>query len=52
MDVLEEGDEADEVLVVGISRPGLEDNGVLGLVADVLGLGVDDDNLGEISVEV
>lgn len=52
VDVFEEGNEADEVLVVRLSRPGLEDNGVFGLVADVLGLGVDDDDLGEISVEV
>lgn len=52
VNVLEEGDEANEVLVVAVTLPGVEDNGVLGLVADVLGIGVDNYDLGEVSVQI
>lgn len=52
VDVFEEGDEADELLVVGVALPGVEDDGVLGLLADVAGVGVDDNDLGQITVEV
>lgn len=52
MDVLEEGDQGDELLVVAVALPGIEDDGVLGLLANVLGVGVDDDDLGEVTVQV
>lgn len=52
VDVLEEGNEVDELLVVSVALPGIKDDGVLGLVADVLGVAVDDDHLLQITVEV
>jgi hypothetical protein len=52
VNVLEEGNQRHELLVVGIALPGLQNDGVLGLLADVFGLGVEDDDLGEITVEV
>lgn len=52
MDVLEEGDEADQVLVVGSALPGIEDNRVLRLLSNVALVGVEDDDLGQVSVQV
>ncbi|KAI6748182.1 hypothetical protein HG531_008724 [Fusarium graminearum] len=52
MNVLKEGNEVDEVLVVFVTLPGVKNNGVIGLVADMLGLGVDDDHLGQVTVKV
>jgi len=52
VDILEEGDQAYEVLVLGLALPRVEDNGVFGLLADMRGLCVDNDDLGEVTVEV
>jgi hypothetical protein len=50
VDVLEEGNEVDQLLVVSVALPGVKDDGVLGLIADVLGVAVDDDDLLQITV--
>ena len=52
VNVFKEGDQANEVIVLGLSLPGVENDGVLGLLANVRGFGVDDDNLGEVTVKV
>lgn len=52
VDVLEEGNEVDKLLVVSVTLPRIKDDGVLGLVADVLGVAVDNDHLGQVTVEV
>ena len=52
VDVFEERNQGNQFLVVGISLPGIEDNGVLGLLADMLGIGINDDDLGQVTVEV
>lgn len=52
VDVLEEGNEVDEALVGSVTLPGRKNNGVVRLVANMLGLGIDDDNLGQVTVEV
>lgn len=55
VNVLEEGNQANEVLVVGVillTLPGLENDGILGLLADKLGVSVDDNDLGQITVQV
>lgn len=41
VDVFEEWDEADEIFVADLSFPGLQDDGVFGLVLDVGCFGVD-----------
>lgn len=51
-EVLEEGDHGDEALVAGLALPFGEDDGVFGLELDVGGVGVDDDDLGGVAVEV
>jgi hypothetical protein len=52
VDVLEEGNQGDELLVVTVALPGVEDDGVFGLLADVLRVRVDDDDLGQVTVQV
>lgn len=52
VDVFEERNQADELLVLGVTLPGVEDNRVFGLFANIPGLGVDDDDLGKIAVKV
>lgn len=52
VDVFEEGNETDEIFVCGVTFPGVEDDGVFGLFSDVASFGVDDDNFGEVTVEV
>lgn len=46
VDVFEERDQAGELLVLRVTFPGWQDNGVLGLSADVRGIGVDNDYFG------
>lgn len=52
VDVLEEGNKVHELLVVTVALPGFKDDGVFRLVADVLGVAVDDDDLLQVTVEV
>jgi hypothetical protein len=52
VDVFEEGDQSNEFLVVSVTFPGFEDDGVLGLLANMFGVGVDDDDLGKVTVEI
>lgn len=52
VDIFEEGNQSYELLVAGLTLPGVQNNGVLRLFADVGGVGVEDNDLGQITVEV
>lgn len=52
MDVFEEWDQTNEVLVVRVALPWLQNDGVLGLLSNMALIGVDDNDLREIAVEV
>lgn len=45
MDVFEEGNQADEAIVIWLALPWVEDDSVFGVLADMLGLCVDDNDL-------
>jgi hypothetical protein len=52
VDVFEEWDQTNEVLVVRVALPWLQNDGVLGLLSNMALIGVDDNDLREIAVEV
>lgn len=52
MNVLEERNQGNKLLVVAVTLPGVEDDGVLRLLPNMSGVGVDNDDLGQIAVEV
>lgn len=52
MDIFEEGNQCYKLLVAGLALPGVQNDGVLGLLADVRGVCVEDNDLGKITVKV
>jgi hypothetical protein len=52
VDIFEKGNQSHKLLVAGLALPGVQNDGVLGLLADVGRVGVEDNDLGQITVEV
>jgi hypothetical protein len=52
VDVFEEGNQSHKLFIVRIALPRFHDDGVFGLLTDMGGLGVEDDDLGKITIEV
>lgn len=52
MDIFEEGNKGNELIVLDIAFPRFQDDGILGLSADMLGFGVYDYDFGKIAVKV
>jgi len=52
VNVFQERDQPDQALVVGVAFPRVEDNGVFPVLPDVSGICVDDNDLGQVSIEI